>query len=146
MSNDTLALYCSSRKHHAATAGFCQSAGMGGQKKEPKSDLQRLFVQRLTEEQGERSDKELAAASKGRISQTMISAIKRFHHDLTLEKVSILAEALGFPPWYLLTKKDQVEQTVIRPPSNVVRLPDPYPKIFGRKNGEQQAKKSKRRR
>jgi hypothetical protein len=119
---------------------------MAGAKKEPKSDLQKLFVQRLIEEQGERSDKELAAASKGRISQTMVSAIKRFDHDLTLLKVSILAEALGVPAWYLLTEKDQVEQTVIRPPTNVVRLPDPYPKIFAKKNGVQPAKKATRRR
>lgn len=146
MRGDTLALNCLRSKHHAASAGFCNALAMGATKKEPKSDLQKLFVQRLIEEQGETSDSELAARSKGRISQTMVSAIKRFHHDLTLEKVEVLADAVGVPAWYLLTQKDQVEQRVIRPPSgNVVKLPDPYPKIFGKKSQESLSRRVKRR-
>lgn len=110
------------------------SAGMG--KREPNSELQRQFVERLVEEMTQRdiSDNALARASQGRISQTMISAIKRFDHDPTLEKVNAIADALGVPAWFLMTR--QGEQRVITPPKNVVHLPSPYPKIFSRKPEE----------
>jgi transcriptional regulator with XRE-family HTH domain len=121
-------------------------------KKEPTNELQRLFVQRLREEMGEDteneiSDNELARRSKGAISQTMISAIKRFAHDPSLEKVQAIAEALGVPAWFLMTPKDRVQQRVISPPikeslqtttTKVVELPPRYPKIFGKRNHHHQ--------
>lgn len=116
-------------------------SAMPSHKGEPKTDLQRLFVQRLKEEMGDDlSDNELARRAGGSISQTMISAIKRFAHDPSLEKVEALAGALGVPAWYLLTSRDRVQQTVITTPvkktlqTKVLELPRPYPKIFGKKS------------
>lgn len=124
---------------------------MGKDKNEPKTELQRLFVQRLKEEMESRgmSDNALAVAAKRsghKLSQTMVSGIKRFEKDPTIGKVSAIASTLGVPAWFLLTPQDQVEQRVIRPPSNVHRLPDPYPKIFDKKSQESGTKRVKRRR
>jgi hypothetical protein len=124
---------------------------MDSHKRGPKTSLQELFVQRLMEEMGDMSDNELARRSRGAISQTMISAIKRYHHDPSLEKVDAIAAALGVPSWFLVIERDQVPQRVISPPVNkplqtkVLELPRPYPKIFGKKshsaNGNQKFKK-----
>lgn len=148
--HDNIALSRLPCKRNGATAKKCHSLAMGSGKKQPKTELQRLFVERLTEEMDARgiSDNALAIAAKRaghKLSQTMVSGIKRFERDPTIGKVHAIAETLGVPAWFLLTPKDRVEQTVIRPPSNVVRLPDPYPKIFGKKPETPATKKTKRR-
>lgn len=111
---------------------------MGIGKKEPKSKLQGVFVKRLSKEMDDRgiSDNALAATAKRngfKLSQTYISAIKRFERDPTLGKVHAISESLGLPAWFFMTEESTVEQRVITPPKNVVSLPSPYRKIFGEK-------------
>lgn len=78
------------------------------------------------------------------VGYASISRILAGKQDPTLEKVDALAEAIGLPAWAFMTEADALEQTVIRPPQNVLKLPDPYPRIFGKKT-EERAKKIKRR-
>lgn len=105
-----------------------------------KSDLQKLLVRRLAEEMEARSlsANALARIAKGmghQIGQTTISAILRGELDPTLSRLEAMAEGIGIPAWYLLTDAGQVEQRVIKSPTqtipgNVVRLSSPYPSIF----------------
>lgn len=95
------------------------------------------------------SDNALALSARRagyKLSQTMVSGIKRFEKDPTIGKVSAIADTLGVPAWFLLTPQDQVEQRVIRPPTNVLAMPERYPKIFTKKTDEHATKKVKRRR
>ena len=113
-----------------------------------KAALPSLFARRLQEEMGKRklSANALARILRGRVGYASISRILSGKQDPTLDKVDALAEAVGMPAWALLTEEKNLEQVVIRPPSNVVRLPDPYPKIFDKKPHEQATKRNKRRR
>lgn len=114
------------------------------------SALQRLFVKRLQEEMRARklSANALSRICKSRglvVGYASISRILAGKQDPTLEKVEALSEAVGMPAWALLTQADQLEQRVIRPaPSNVVKLPDPYPKIFGPRPETPATRKAKR--
>jgi transcriptional regulator with XRE-family HTH domain len=109
-------------------------------------DLQKHFIQRLTEEMEARglSDNQLAknAKSKGySIGQTTISLIKRGKQNPSLQKIQAIADGLGLPAWFLLADPAQVEQRILRPvvqpqpngTKKVLELPSPYPKIFSEK-------------
>lgn len=107
-----------------------------------QSELQKLFMRRLAEEMESRALGANAAHRMAKrmgytISQSTISRILAGLQDPTLEKLHALADVLGMPPWALLMEPGQIEQRVIRPIAasrqNVVRLPDPYPKIFQNK-------------
>lgn len=103
-----------------------------------KSALQRMFVKRLQEEMTARrlsanALARLCKASELDVGYATISRILSGKQDPTLQKVDALSSAIGLPSWFLFTESSQVEQRVIKPPTNVVRLPDPYPKIFGPK-------------
>jgi transcriptional regulator with XRE-family HTH domain len=119
--------------------------------------LEMLFAERLKEEMDERdlSANALAKAAKARgfkLGQTSVSRILDGKQSATVEKLYEISETLGLPAWYLLTKKDQVQQRVISPPvekslqRKVLELPRPYPKIFTKKplsqNGNLRGKKT----
>jgi transcriptional regulator with XRE-family HTH domain len=100
--------------------------------------LKDLFRKRLQEEMDAQGVSANSLADRCRkagadIGQTTISAILRGKQGASMDKVEELADGLGVPAWFLFTDREQVEQRVIKPPTNVVRLPDPYPKIFGPK-------------
>lgn len=114
------------------------------------SKLQALFVERLKEEL---ADKKLTPnafavlAKQHGVGYGSIFRILKGKQDPTLSMVNAIADALGLPTWYLLTRKDQVEERVIRMPANVVTLPDPYRRIMPPKpvrkvtNGKQKRQK-----
>lgn len=113
-----------------------------------KSELQRLFVKRLEEERKARgfSINGLARATKGRVGYASVNRILAGKQDPSIEIIEALVDALGLPAWAFFTEADQMEQRVIRPPQNVIRLPDPYPRIFSRKPEEPSTRKVKRKR
>ena len=110
-------------------------------------------MRRLKEEMHARglSSNALARLCKDRkldVGYATISRILSGKQDPTLQKVDALAEAIGLPAWAMMTGADQLEQVVIKPPQNVVRLPAPYPKIFttGKTPDTQTRQKTKKRR
>lgn len=115
---------------------LCGQGGENATLQAVNSELTKLFVDRLKEELGRKGLTVNAFAElckpKG-AGYGSVFRILKGKQDPTLSMVFALSEALGLPAWYLLTRKDQVEERVIRTPTNVVRLPDPYPKIFGDK-------------
>lgn len=97
--------------------------------------LKDLFRKRLQEEMEAQSLSANGLARRCRqgghhIGQTTISAILRGKQGPSMENIEILSYCLGVPAWFLFTESRDVEQKVIKPPHNVVRLPAPYPKIF----------------
>ena len=124
-------------------------------KREPTS-LEKLFAERLRVELEDQktSANGLAKAARKRgfkLGQRSVSRMLELKQAATLQKLHEIAETLGVPAWYLLTERDQVQQRVISPPvkktlqTNVLELPSPYPKIFGKRpqssNGHSKARK-----
>lgn len=110
--------------------------------------LRELFVDRLKDELEERkiSVNGLARLVKGDVGYGSVSRILAGKQDPTLAKVEALAKAVGLPAWALMVEAGQVEQRVIRPPQNVVKLPNPYPKIFPPASESPSKAKAKKRR
>lgn len=110
-----------------------------------RTPLEVLFAERLKAELEERglSANALAKAAKARgfkLGQTSVSRILELKQSATVQKLHEISETLGVPAWFLLTPKNQVQQTVISTPikqtlqPKVLELPRTYPKIFGRKS------------
>jgi transcriptional regulator with XRE-family HTH domain len=117
-------------------------------------ELLRLFGKRLGEEMQARSIsqnrmREMARTMGFKLGQSTVSRILAGKQDLTLGRLSILADCLGVPPWFLLMERDQTEQRVIRPaaiPKNVVQLGSPYPPMLRRSDDAQVKKTMKKKR
>lgn len=119
-------------------------------------ELLRLLGKRLGEEMAARSISQnrmrgMAAQMGYKLGQSTVSRILAGKQDLTLGRLSVLADILGVPPWFLLTERDQIEQRVIRTPTipkNVVHLGDPYGPMLRRSEeppgGKKVAAKKKR--
>jgi transcriptional regulator with XRE-family HTH domain len=134
-SNDMLAAYGLIVKPHAANRLIWQSEGV-------TTPLQLVFANRLNEELLRRglSHNGLAKSAKQRgfkLGQRTVSRIIQLKQDPTLGKVWEISQTLDVPIRHLLgenpgTVKDSLQ--------NVVHMPAPYPKIFGKKTQSESAK------
>lgn len=118
-----------------------------------RGELQALFIRRVREEMDARSlsINAVARAAKShghRLGKSTVARILAGEQDPTLEKIVVLSEVFGVPAWFLLTDPSHVEQRVIRQPTmtNVVRLQDPYPSVFGKKDKATQHSAAQRQR
>lgn len=114
-------------------------------------ELLKLLGKRLAEEMDEKAItqnrmRQMAAQLNYKLGQSTVSRILAGKQDVTLGRLSILAECVGVPAWYLLMERDQTEQRVIRPaalPQNVVKLASPYPEMVRRKGDKPVGKEDK---
>jgi transcriptional regulator with XRE-family HTH domain len=120
---------------HAHSCLLCHASGVKGEieqaLKECQSDLQRTVVRRLREEMHVKVFSQAALSRTAKrlgyeLSQPTIGRILAGKLDPSLQTLQAIAHALGIPPWYLLTERDQVEERIIRTPKNVVPIPSPY--------------------
>ena len=103
------------------------------------SKLQELFARRLGEEmEAQRLSihtvVRIAKKLGYEIGKSSVARILRGEQDPTIEKIHVLTEVLGVPPWVLFMEAGQIEQRIVRPISqarqNVVQLPSPYKSPF----------------
>jgi transcriptional regulator with XRE-family HTH domain len=135
MSTTSLYLNAYKSNTHAHSRRLCHASGVKGETeqalRECQSDLQRTVVRRLREEMALKVFSQAALSRTAKrlgyeLSQPTIGRILAGKLDPSLLTLQALSHALGIPPWYLLTERDQVEERIIRAPKNVVPIPSPY--------------------
>jgi transcriptional regulator with XRE-family HTH domain len=122
-------------KPHAAKSHIWHLGGV-------PTPLQLVFANRLREELESRqlSHNGLAKAAKSRgfkLGQRTVSRILELKQDPTLSKVWEISQTLDVPIRALLGSETE---PVKNPLQNVLQMPSPYPKIFGKKTQSESGK------